>query len=38
MKTDFAEHLPAALLAWWDGHGRKDLPWQQSPTPYRVWV
>ncbi len=19
-------------------HGRKDLPWQQEPTPYRVWV
>ncbi len=19
-------------------HGRKDLPWQQNPTPYRVWV
>lgn len=19
-------------------HGRKDLPWQQDPTPYRVWV
>ena len=30
----FSEHL----LAWWDRHGRKDLPWQQSPTPYRVWV
>jgi A/G-specific adenine glycosylase len=27
-----------ALLAWWDRHGRKDLPWQQHPTPYRVWV
>jgi A/G-specific adenine glycosylase len=26
------------LLAWWDNHGRKDLPWQQDPTPYRVWV
>ena len=26
------------LLAWWDRHGRKDLPWQRSPTPYRVWV
>ena len=26
------------LLAWWDAHGRKDLPWQKSPTPYRVWV
>jgi len=26
------------LLPWWDVHGRKDLPWQQNPTPYRVWV
>ncbi|PWV58840.1 A/G-specific adenine glycosylase [Plasticicumulans acidivorans] len=26
------------LLAWFDRHGRKDLPWQQSATPYRVWV
>lgn len=26
------------LLKWFDHHGRKDLPWQQNPTPYRVWV
>ena len=26
------------LLAWWDEHGRKDLPWQHPRTPYRVWV
>ena len=26
------------LLAWFDDQGRKDLPWQQNPTPYRVWV
>jgi A/G-specific adenine glycosylase len=26
------------LLAWWDRHGRHDLPWQREPTPYRVWV
>jgi A/G-specific adenine glycosylase len=26
------------LLAWWDLHGRKDLPWQLPRTPYRVWV
>ena len=26
------------LLAWWDAHGRKDLPWQQPRTPYRVWI
>lgn len=27
-----------ALLTWFDQHGRKDLPWQQDKTPYRVWV
>ena len=26
------------LLAWFDRYGRKHLPWQQNPTPYRVWV
>ncbi|EIJ35712.1 A/G-specific adenine glycosylase [Thiothrix nivea] len=33
-ETDFA----ARVLAWFDQHGRKDLPWQHNPTPYRVWV
>jgi A/G-specific adenine glycosylase len=26
------------LLAWFDRHGRKDLPWQRARTPYRVWL
>ena len=26
------------LLAWWDVHGRRNLPWQRERTPYRVWV
>ena len=26
------------LLAWFDEHGRKTLPWQKNRTPYRVWV
>ncbi|GAA0374285.1 A/G-specific adenine glycosylase [Bowmanella denitrificans] len=26
------------ILAWFDQHGRKDLPWQQHKTPYSVWV
>jgi len=30
----FAERL----LAWWDRHGRHDLPWQHPRTPYRVWI
>lgn len=27
-----------AVLAWFDEHGRKHLPWQQNITPYRVWL
>jgi A/G-specific adenine glycosylase len=38
MNAEFAPRLAPALLAWWDTHGRKDLPWQRDPTPYRVWV
>ncbi len=34
MSDDFAPRL----LEWFDRYGRKDLPWQQDPTPYRVWV
>lgn len=26
------------LLAWFDLHGRKELPWQFNKTPYRVWI
>lgn len=26
------------VLKWFDEHGRKHLPWQQSITPYRVWL
>jgi len=33
-------HLTFAerLLEWFDQHGRKTLPWQREPTPYRVWL
>lgn len=27
-----------ALLAWFDEHGRKDLPWQHPRSAYRVWI
>lgn len=30
----FAERV----LAWYARHGRRNLPWQQAPTPYRVWI
>lgn len=26
------------LLSWFDQFGRKDLPWQNPISPYRVWV
>ncbi|NWN90956.1 A/G-specific adenine glycosylase [Marinobacter adhaerens] len=35
MTTDsFAEQL----LAWYDQHGRHNLPWHNNRTAYRVWV
>ncbi len=33
-QTDFA----AAVIRWFETHGRHDLPWQTDSTPYRVWV
>ena len=30
--------VAARLLAWFDRHGRVDLPWQHPRTPYRVWL
>jgi len=27
-----------AVLDWFERNGRKDLPWQREPSPYRVWV
>lgn len=32
--NDFATRL----LAWFDAHGRHDLPWQHPRSAYRVWV
>ena len=26
------------LLAWYDRHGRKTLPWKSRRDPYRIWV
>ena len=26
------------MLDWYRQSGRKDLPWQQDKTPYRVWI
>ncbi len=30
--------LQEALLDWFSRHGRKNLPWQENKTLYRVWV
>jgi A/G-specific adenine glycosylase len=43
LSADLPNHEPAErfappLLAWFETSGRKDLPWQRDPTPYRVWV
>ncbi len=32
--TPFAKKV----LNWFEEHGRHDLPWQENPTAYRVWV
>jgi A/G-specific adenine glycosylase len=34
MSTDFG----GRVLAWYERHGRKDLPWQQDRDAYRIWV
>lgn len=34
MSVAFADRV----LEWFDACGRKDLPWQTDPTPYRVWI
>lgn len=33
-----ADFFQKRVLHWFDAHGRKDLPWQQPASPYRVWV
>ena len=38
MKSSSKHTFSQQLLAWFDVAGRKDLPWQQDITPYRVWV
>ncbi|HRQ64597.1 MAG TPA: A/G-specific adenine glycosylase [Xanthomonadaceae bacterium] len=34
MKRNFSTRL----LAWFERHGRHDLPWQHPREPYRVWL
>ena len=35
MSTD---GFASRVLTWFEQHGRKDLPWQKDPAPYRVWI
>ena len=32
------ENFAPRVLAWFDEHGRRSLPWQENKTPYRVWI
>ena len=38
MRSTEPNTFAARLLAWFDANGRRDLPWQRDPSPYRVWV
>ena len=38
MTTSFQRNLTRPLLQWWHKNGRKDLPWQESPSIYKTWV
>lgn len=33
-----ADAFARRLLAWYDAHGRKTLPWKKRRDPYRIWV
>jgi len=32
------DSFSARIVAWYHQHGRKDLPWQQNASAYRVWI
>ena len=36
--TRAQKRFATQVLTWFEEHGRKNLPWQQDVTPYRVWV
>ena len=38
LTAPLTDTFAARVLAWFDQHGRKDLPWQHNPTAYRVWI
>ncbi len=38
ISTKSAKQFSQQVLQWFHHQGRKNLPWQQNKTPYRVWV
>lgn len=32
------QEFSQSVLSWFAEHGRKNLPWQNNKTPYRIWV
>jgi A/G-specific adenine glycosylase len=38
MRKTKPANFALTVLAWFDQHGRKHLPWQQDINAYRVWV
>lgn len=34
----FMDEFATRLLAWFEDHGRHDLPWQRDASPYHVWL
>jgi A/G-specific adenine glycosylase len=32
------QEFSQSVLSWFAEHGRKDLPWQENKTPYRIWI
>jgi A/G-specific adenine glycosylase len=38
MPASTDDSFAVRVLHWAQQHGRSELPWQQRPTPYRVWV
>ena len=36
--SDALTPIAGRLIGWYARHGRRHLPWQHDPTPYRVWV
>ncbi len=31
-------HWAEKILSWYEIYGRKNLPWQQNPSPYKTWI